>query len=59
MLEAARRAPQLAVENGLNSALRNFFRGLKQGGQAGFPKPRKKGADDGFALSGDQFRVKD
>ncbi|MDR1538679.1 MAG: transposase [Clostridiales bacterium] len=58
MLEAAKCAPQLAIKNDLNSAYRNCFRGLKQGKPAGRPKFHKKGADDSFALSSDQFRVK-
>lgn len=59
MLEVTKCAPQLAIKNNLNSAFRNFFRGLKQGKQVGFPKFHKKGVNDSFTLSNDQFQVRD
>ena len=59
MLEVNKCAPQLAIKNGLNSAFRNFFRGLKQGNQSGFPKFHKKGISDSFSLSNDQFQIKE
>jgi len=57
MLEVTKCAPQLAIKNDLNSAYKNFFRGLKQGKPTGYPKFRKKGVNDSFALSNDQFQV--
>ena len=59
MLEVTKCAPQLAIKNNLNSAFRNFFRCLKQGKQVGFPKFHKKGVNDSFTLSNDQFQVRD
>ena len=59
MLEVTKCAPQLAIKNDLNSAFRNFFRGQKQGQQVGFQKFHKKGINDSFSLSNDQFQVKD
>jgi len=57
MLEVTKCAPQLAIKSDLNSAFRNFFRGLKQGKQVGFPRFHKKGLNDSFSLSNDQFQV--
>jgi len=54
MLEVTKCAPQLAIKNDLNSAFRNFF-----SKKAGFPKFHKKGINDSFALSNDQFKIKD
>jgi len=54
MLEVTKCAPQLAIKNGLNSAFRNFF-----AKRAGFPKFKKKGVNDSFSLSNDQFKIKD
>jgi len=53
MLEVTKCAPQLAIRDGLASAFRNFF-----AKRAGFPKFRKKGVNDSFSLSNDQFGVK-
>lgn len=52
MLEVTKCAPQLALKNDLNSAFRNFF-----AGSADFPQFKKKGVDDSFTLSNDQFKV--
>jgi len=52
MLDVTKCAAQLAIKNDLNSAFRNFF--AKRGE---FPKFHKKGVNDSFALSNDQFRV--
>jgi putative transposase len=57
MLEVTKCAPQLAIKNDLNNAFRNFFRGLKQGRQVGYPKFHKKGVHDSFSLSNDQFQM--
>ncbi|MCL1997805.1 MAG: transposase [Turicibacter sp.] len=59
MYEVTKCAPQLAIKNNLNSAFRNFYRGLKQGEQVGFPKFHKKGIKDSFSLSNDQFQLKE
>jgi len=59
MLDVTKCAPQLAIKNDLNNAFRNFFRGLKQGKKIGYPKYHKKGVNDSFALSNDQFQVRD
>jgi len=52
MLEVTKCAPQLAIKDGLARAFRNFFEG-----RAGFPKFHKKGINDSFSISNDQFRV--
>lgn len=59
MLEVTKCAPQLAIKVGLNNAFKNFFRGLKSNQQVGFPKFHKKGINDSFSLSNDQFDVKE
>jgi len=51
MYEVSKCAPQEALRD-LDRAFRNFFRGLKQNKQIGFPKPKKKGRHDGFRLTG-------
>ena len=53
MLEVTKCAPQLAIRDDLNSAFKNFF-----AKRADFPKFHKKGVDDSFALSNDQFKIK-
>ena len=53
MLEVTKCAPQLAIKDGLASAFKNFF-----AKRAGFPKFKKKGMNDSFSLSNDQFAVK-
>ena len=52
MLDVTKCAAQLAIKNDLNSAFRNFF-----AKRAEFPKFHKKGVNDSFALSNDQFIV--
>ena len=52
MLEVTKCAPQLAIMQ-LGDAFKNFFKGL-----AKYPTPRKKGRDDRFSLSNDQFAIK-
>lgn len=51
MLEVTKCAPQMAIIQ-LGEAFRNFF-----AGRAKYPKFRKKGADDRFTLTNDQFSV--
>ena len=52
MLEVSKCAPQLAIMQ-LGAAYDNFFKGL-----AKYPTARKKGRDDRFSLSNDQFSIK-
>jgi putative transposase len=52
MLEVTKCAPQLAIMQ-LGDAYKNFFKGL-----AKYPTARKKGRDDRFSLSNDQFAIK-
>jgi putative transposase len=54
MLEVTKCAPQLAIKDGLSKAFKNFF-----AKRAGFPKFKKKGVNDSFSLSNDQFAIKD
>ena len=51
MLEVTKNAPQMAIMQ-LGRAFENFF-----AGRARYPRFRRKGQDDRFALSNDQFRV--
>ena len=51
MLEVTKNAPQMAIMQ-LGQAFENFFKGL-----ARYPTFRRKGRDDRFALSNDQFWV--
>jgi putative transposase len=51
MLEVTKCAPQLAIMD-LGDAFRNFF-----AKRAGFPKFKKKGVDDSFSISNDQFVI--
>ena len=51
MLDVTKCAPQLAIIQ-LGEAFRRFFTG-----QSRYPRPRKKGVDDRFSLSNDQFSV--
>ena len=53
MLKVTKCAPQLAIKQ-LGSSFDRFFNG-----QSKYPKPRKKGVDDRFSLSNDQFSIKD
>lgn len=59
MLEVTKCAVQLAIKNNLNNAFKNFFRSVKSGQEVGYPKFHKKGINDSFSLSNDQFDVKD
>jgi len=52
MLEVTKCASQLAIKDGLGKAFRNFF-----AGRAGFPKYRRKGVNDSFSLSNDQYKI--
>ncbi len=52
MLEVTKCAPQLAIMQ-LGDAYNNFFKGLAE-----YPTKRKKGKDDRFSLSNDQFAIK-
>lgn len=54
MLEVTKCAPQLAIKDDLKNAFKNFF-----AKRAGFPKFHKKGINDSFSLSNDQFKVND
>jgi putative transposase len=51
MLEVTKNAPQMAIMQ-LGRAFENFF-----AGRARYPRFRRKGQDDRFALTNDQFRV--
>ena len=51
MYEVSKCAPQEALRD-LDCAFRNFFRGLKQGQNIGFPSFKKKGDRDSFRLTG-------
>jgi putative transposase len=51
MLEVTKNAPQMAIIQ-LGQAFKNFFKG-----RARYPTFRRKGRDDRFTLSNDQFRV--
>jgi putative transposase len=51
MLEVTKNAPQMAIIQ-LGRAFENFF-----AGRARYPRFRRKGRDDRFSLSNDQFRV--
>lgn len=51
MLEVTKNAPQMAIIQ-LGQAFKNFF-----AGRAKYPTFRKKGVDDSFTLTNDQFRV--
>ncbi|MCC2973230.1 transposase [Massilia sp. IC2-476] len=53
MLEVTKNAPQMAIIQ-LGRAFENFF-----ARRAGFPVFRRKGRDDRFSLSNDQFRMQD
>ncbi len=51
MLEVTKNAPQMAIIQ-LGQAMQNFF-----AGRARYPVFRKKGRDDRFSITNDQFRV--
>ena len=51
MLEVTKCSPQMAIIQ-LGDAFNRFFKG-----QAKYPKSRKKGKEDRFTLSNDQFRI--
>jgi putative transposase len=51
MMEVTKNAPQMAIIQ-LGQAFENFF-----AGRARYPRFRRKGRDDRFALTNDQFRV--
>jgi len=53
MLEVTKNAPQMAIQQ-LGYAFKNFFEG-----RARYPTFRRKGCDDRFTLTNDQFRVED
>jgi putative transposase len=53
MLEVTKNAPQMAIIH-LGRAFENFFNGA-----ARYPKFRRKGRDDRFTITNDQFRVED
>ena len=53
MLEVTKNAPQMAIRQ-LGCAFKNFFEG-----RAAYPTFRRKGHDDRFTLTNDQFTVKD
>jgi putative transposase len=53
MLDVTKNAPQMAVMQ-LGRAFKNFF-----AGRARYPRFRRKGQDDRFTLTNDQFRVED
>ncbi len=51
MLEVTKNAPQMAIIQA-GDAFKNYFEG-----NAGYPTFRKKGRDDRFTMSNDQFRI--
>ena len=51
MYEVSKCAPQEALRD-LDRAFRNFFRGLRDGRDVGFPRFKKKGLHDSFRLTG-------
>jgi len=51
MYEVSKCAPQEALRD-LHKAYQNFFRDIKKGKKAGFPKFKKKGVNDSFRLTG-------
>lgn len=51
MYECSKCVPQEALRN-LDRAFKNFYCGLKQGRNVGFPKFKKKGTQDSFRLYG-------
>ncbi len=51
MLDVTKNAPQMAIIQ-LGTAFKNFF-----AGRSGYPTFRRKGRDDRFTMSNDQFRV--
>ena len=53
MLEVTKNAPQMAIMD-LDRAFTNFFKG-----RARYPAFRRKGRDDRFTLTNDQFRVEE
>ena len=53
MLEVTKNAPQMAIIQ-LGQAFKNFFAGRSR-----YPKFRKKGRDDRFTLTNDQFSIDD
>lgn len=53
MLEVTKNAPQMAIQQ-LGCAFKNFFEG-----RARYPRCRRKGRDDRFTLTNDQFSVED
>ncbi len=53
MLEVTKNAPQMAIRQ-LGCGFKNFFEG-----RAAYPTFRRKGHDDRFTLTNDQFSVKD
>ncbi len=54
--EVSKLAPQNALRN-LHKAFTNFFRDIKQGGNKGFPKFKKRGVSDRFRIDGDNIYV--
>lgn len=50
-LESPNCVAQEAIKIDLKKAFDNFFRRVKQGGVAGFPKKKKKGINDSFRLT--------
>lgn len=53
MLEVTKNAPQMAIIN-LGRAFENFFNGTSH-----YPKFRRKGRDDRFTITNDQFKIED
>ena len=54
--EVTKCASALAFEN-LNKAFKNFFRNLRAGKKAGYPKFKKKGIHDSFTVDNSKFVV--
>jgi putative transposase len=51
MYDVSKCSPQEALRD-LDKAFKNYFRGIKQGQNIGFPQFRKRGQDDSFRLTG-------
>jgi putative transposase len=57
MLESTKCAPQQAIRN-LGTAFSNFFKAVKQGKKAGYPKFKKKGQRDSFYIDNVNQQIK-
>jgi len=58
VLEVTKCAAHHSFTN-LGKAFSNFFRNVKQGKKAGYPKFKKRGIRDSFYLANDKFKIED